>query len=80
MTEIILKVGRRGEIYTTKEIRERLGIKKGGKVVAYIVDNMLMIVPLPSIEEKIKCTILKLSPKEVEEISEEIQREVGVYG
>ncbi len=80
MTEVVLRVGKRGEIYTTKEIREKLGIREGGRVVAYIVDGGLMIIPLPSVEEKIKRTVLRLSPEEVERISEEVQREEGIYG
>ena len=80
MAEIVLRVGKKGEIYTTREIREKLGIKEGGRVLAYIVDDMIIIVPLPSVEEKIKRVVLKLSPREVEEISVEAQREEGIYG
>lgn len=44
----ILKVGRRGEIYTNREVRRRTGITPGGKVVARIENNMLIIKPKPS--------------------------------
>ncbi len=80
MSGIILKVGKKGEIYTTRMIREKLGIKEGGKVIAYVIGNTLVITPLPSIEEKIKRTVIKLTPTEAEEISEEAQREEGIYG
>ena len=79
MRELILRVGKKGEIYTTKEIREKLGIREGGRVIAYIRDNILVIVPLPDIEEKIQRTVIKLTPEEVERMSEEAQREKSVY-
>ncbi len=75
-----MKVGKRGEIYTTKEIRSLVGIKEGGKVIAYVVNGMLIIRPIPNVSEKIRRYIVSLSPNEVEEISEEMQKEVGIYG
>jgi len=80
MSEIVLKVGKKGEIYTTKEIREKTGIKEGSSVVAYIIDGMLIIEPIPDINEKIKRCVIKLSPEEIERISEEAQIEEGIYG
>ena len=80
MSEIVLKVGKKGEIYTTKEIREKIGIKEGSSVVAYIIDGMLIIEPIPDINEKIKRCVIKLSPEEIERISEEAQIEEGIYG
>ncbi len=79
MTKIVLKVGDKGEVYTTKEIRKILGIKEGGKVIAYILRNMLIITPIPSIEEKIEHTVIKLTPVDAEKISEEAQTEEGIY-
>ncbi|RLG78755.1 MAG: hypothetical protein DRO40_13550 [Thermoprotei archaeon] len=80
MSEIVLKVGKKGEIYTTKEIRKKIGIKEGSSVVAYIIDGMLIIEPIPDINEKIKRCVIKLSPEEIERISEEAQIEEGIYG
>jgi len=79
-SEIILKVGNKGEIYTTKEIREKLGIKEGGLVRAVIDGDRLILEPIPPLEEIIKNGIVELTPEEAEKLSEEAQKEEGVYG
>lgn len=79
-SEIILKVGNKGEIYTTKEIREKLGIKEGGLVRAVIDRDRLILEPIPPLEEIIKNGIVELTPEEAEKLSEEAQKEEGVYG
>jgi len=80
ISETILKVGRKGEIYTTKEIREAVGIKPGGIVRATVEGSKLVIEPIPSIEDLIKDKVIELTPDEAEKISEELQRERGIYG
>ncbi|MGI0084962.1 MAG: AbrB/MazE/SpoVT family DNA-binding domain-containing protein [Nitrososphaerales archaeon] len=81
LSEITLKVGTRGEIFTTKELRKRANIKKGGKVKAKIVENKIIIEPVPSIESLLKRPPLAiLTPREAERLSEKIQKEEGVYG
>ena len=75
MPEIILKVGSKGEIYTTKEVREKIGIKAGGRVRAIIREGELIIKPLPSIEELVKRPkLVKITPEEAEKISEKVQK------
>jgi len=79
--ELVLKVGRRGEIYTTKEVRAIVGIKEGGLVRAVVEKGRLIIEPIPSIEEILRePPLLELTPSEAERISEEAQKEAGVYG
>ena len=80
MSEYILKVGERGEIYTTKELRLITGIKRGGRVRAIVKDRKLIIEVLPTIEELLQQNIVELTPQEAEEISEEAQVEEGIYG
>ena len=80
MSEIILRVGKRGEIYTSKELRLKVGIKEGGIVRAIVEEGRLIIEPIPRIEEVIQRPVVKLSPKEAERLSEEFQREEGIYG
>ena len=77
---MILKVGKKGEIYTSKEIRQKVGIKEGGRVRAIVEKGKLIIEPIPTIEEVIKESIIELSPEEAEKLSEEIQKEEGIYG
>jgi bifunctional DNA-binding transcriptional regulator/antitoxin component of YhaV-PrlF toxin-antitoxin module len=38
-------VGKKGEIYTTQELRDKSGIVPGGKVIAKVVDGKLLIEP-----------------------------------
>jgi len=80
MSEAILKVGKKGEIYTSKDIRESIGIKPGGMVRAIVKGRQLIIEPLPTIEELIRETVLELTPEEAERFSEQAQKEEGVYG
>ena len=80
MSESILKVGKKGEIFTTAEIRKKAKIREGAKVSARVVGNKLLIEPLTSIEEILGRPVVKLTTKEVEELSEEAQKEEGIYG
>lgn len=78
MEAATLRVGRRGEIYTTREIRERLGIREGGEVIAYLEGDRLVIKALTPLEEKIRRTVVTLDPGEAERLSEEAQAEEGI--
>jgi len=80
MSEVVLKVGKRGEIYTSKELREKVGIRPGGLVRAVVEGRKLIIEPIPSIEDLLKEAVAELTPEEAEELSEEAQREEGIYG
>jgi len=73
--EAILRVGKKGEIYTTRDIREAVGIRPGGRVRALVKGSRLIIEPIPSVEDLIKRKVVKISPDEAERISEELQRE-----
>lgn len=80
-SDITLKVGRKGEIFTNSDLRKRANIKEGGKVKANIVGNKLIIEAIPSIEELLKQRpVMRTTTKEIEKISEEIQKEEGIYG
>jgi len=80
MSEIILRVGARGEIYTTREIRKKTGIKPGGRVRAIVVNGKLVIEAIPNVEDLIHSTLLTLTPQEAENISIEAQKEAELYG
>jgi len=51
MSEFILTVGKKGEIYTTKKIRDAIGLRENGKVVLKIKEGIAILEPLPKIEE-----------------------------
>ena len=80
MSESVLTVGEKGEIYTNDSLRKRVGIRKGGKVRARVAGDKLIIEPLPSLEEVLAAPLAKMTPEEVERLSEEAQREAGAYG
>jgi len=80
-SEVTLKVGKKGEIFTSADLRKRTNIKEGGKVKATVVGNKLIVEAVPSIEEILKLPpIIRTTTKEIERVSEEIQKEEGIYG
>ncbi len=73
-------MGDRGEIYTNDSLRKKVGIRKGGKVKAVVAGDRVFIEPLPSLEEVIRTSLVRLTPDEAERLSEETQKESGAYG
>ncbi len=80
MSEIILTVGTKGEIYTNDALRKRVGIRKRGKVKANVSKGKLIIEPMPSLEELISTPVIKITVREAKRVSEEAQKEEGAYG
>jgi len=80
VSEVVLKVGKKGEIYTSKELREKTGIRPGGLVRAVVEGRKLIIESIPSIEDLVKEAVAELTPEEAERLSEEAQEEEGIYG
>ncbi|MEX2688965.1 MAG: AbrB/MazE/SpoVT family DNA-binding domain-containing protein [Candidatus Njordarchaeum guaymaensis] len=78
MNSIIkLKVGSKGEIFTTKEIRELIGLKPSSEVIAIVTKDGLLIKPKKSLKNFLRnCkTLLKINVEELEKFSEELQEE-----
>lgn len=48
------RVGSKGELFVPKEIREKLGLKPGMRVVYRVKDGRLIVEPIPSIEDILK--------------------------
>ncbi len=80
MSEVTLKVGKKGEIFTSADIRRSANIKEGGRVMARVVENKLVIESIPSIEELLSRPVVKMTTKEAEGLSEEAQKEERVNG
>ena len=80
MSETVeLKVGRRGEIYTTREVREKIGLVAGEKVIAGVEGDKLVIRPKPSalsLLEKPRVNIKPVTPEELSEIRGKIAEEI----
>jgi bifunctional DNA-binding transcriptional regulator/antitoxin component of YhaV-PrlF toxin-antitoxin module len=80
-SEVTLKVGKKGEIFTNADLRKRAHIREGGKVKANVVGDKLIIEAIPSIEEILKRPpVMRTTTKAIEKVSEEIQKEEGIYG
>lgn len=74
-SELVLRVGSKGEIYTVKELREKLGIRPGSRVLARVEEGRLVIRPIPRLKEVLDKPVVELTPEEAERLSEEAQRE-----
>lgn len=80
-SEETIVVGKRGEIYTDENLRKKVGIRKGGRVKATIVDGRLIIEPVDTLEDLIKRNpLISISPEKAEKMSEEVQKEKGAFG
>jgi bifunctional DNA-binding transcriptional regulator/antitoxin component of YhaV-PrlF toxin-antitoxin module len=70
-----LKVGRRGEIYTTRKIRARTGLTPGGKAIAFVEGNRLIVQPKPTALDLLKKP--RVNPKPLRpELLSELRREL----
>ncbi len=79
MTAVVVRVGRKGEIYLPKRILESAKLKPGDRVVIRVVnEGRILIEKELSIEDVLGSYVAELSVKEAEELSEEIQRELGI--
>jgi AbrB family looped-hinge helix DNA binding protein len=73
------RVGSRGELFTTKEVRERLGLKPGGRVLMnveggkLVVEPVLELVELLSEQPDVEVTIAELE-EDRRKLSEEGER------
>jgi bifunctional DNA-binding transcriptional regulator/antitoxin component of YhaV-PrlF toxin-antitoxin module len=75
-------MGKKGEIYTTKELRKKMGLKANQKLKAVLSRDgkKLVIETLPSLEEVLKRKpLFKITPEEAEKISEHEQKRHGIY-
>ena len=74
-----IKIGKRGEIYTTHEIREKTGLTPGGKAIAKIEEGKLIIQPKPtalSLLEKPRINAKPITPEELSELRRELVEEM----
>ncbi len=80
MSETVeVKIGKRGEIYTTHKIRERTGLIPGGKAIAKIDEKKLLIQAKPtalSLLEKPRVNAEPLTPEEMSKLRRELVAEM----
>ena len=72
-------VGKKGELFPPKEIRDMIGLKSGGEVIYRIEESKLVVEPVPDILTAIKLpkfakTTVKEFEKERRELAEEVIR------
>lgn len=70
-------VGKKGELFPPKELREMIGMKSGGKVIYRVEDTKLIVEPVPDILTAIRMpkfakTTVKEFEKERKRLVEEI--------
>lgn len=74
-----LKIGKRGEIYTTQKIRMKTGLTPGGRAIALVKDGGLIIQPKPTaltLLEKPRVNAKPLSPEELSQLRRELAEEI----
>jgi len=71
-----LKVGKRGEIYTTRELRKKVGFTLGGKALARIEGGRLIVQPKPTALTLLKKPRVEAKPISQEELSR-LRRELA---
>ena len=72
-------VGKKGELFPPKEIRDMIGLKSGGKVIYRVEKSELIVEPVSDILTAIKMpkfakTTVKEFEKERKELAEEVIR------
>lgn len=74
--KIELKIGKRGEIYTTRKVRKKAGLTPGGKVEARIEGNKLIVQPKPTALTLLRKPRVNAKPISQEELSR-LRRELA---
>jgi len=74
--KIELKIGKRGEIYTTRKVRKKTGLTPGGKVEAIIEENRLIVQPKPTALTLLRKPRVNAKPISQEDLSR-LRRELA---
>jgi len=70
-------VGKKGELFPPKEIRDMIGLKSGGKVIYRVENSKLVVEPVPDLLTAIKMPkFAKTTVKEFEKERKELVEEV----
>jgi len=70
----IIQIRKRGTIYLPKRLLKELGLKEGDRMIIEVEDGRIVLEPVKPPEKRGYWTTIK--PEEVEEIGEEITREI----
>jgi bifunctional DNA-binding transcriptional regulator/antitoxin component of YhaV-PrlF toxin-antitoxin module len=70
-------VGKKGELFPPKKIREMIGLKSGGKVIYQVQNSKLIVEPVPDLVTAIKMPkFAKTTVKEFEEERKKLAEDV----
>lgn len=70
-----LRVGKKGEIYTTNDVRQKTGIAAGGSVIAAVEGSRLVLEPKPTALDLLRKSRVKakpLTPRQISELRKEL--------
>jgi bifunctional DNA-binding transcriptional regulator/antitoxin component of YhaV-PrlF toxin-antitoxin module len=72
------KLGKKGEIFTDKEIRKVVGLKPQDEIYIIAKPGFLIIKKIPTLKELLsREPLASITPEEFETISEELQEEAS---
>ena len=77
-SEITLKVGKKGEIYLPSKLRKKMSIKPGDLVRVRLEEKRMIVEKEKRIEDLLGDYIFEVDAQEIEETSEDTQREAGI--
>lgn len=75
-----LNVGSKGELYTSARLRKKTGLKPGGKVLATVTENKIVLRIKPSAADLLKKPRLPAKPittSELSKLRKRLARELG---
>ena len=76
-TEVLGRVGKRGELYPPKSLREAAGIRPGSKVIFRLVGENLEIEAVPSLEDLLNMeSIANITLEEFENYRSELSEKL----
>ena len=71
------RVGSKGELFPSKEIREQIGLKPHGRVIYRVENGKLIVEPIPSLAEVLsEPPEVEISPEEFFEFRRKLSREI----
>jgi len=77
MAEYILKVGKKGEIYTPKKLRLRIGLSPGNEIIAITKGNQLLLKKKKTIIELLEDeTIASVTEQEIKNERSLLEKEL----
>ena len=78
ISEIVVKIGKKGEIYFPVNFRKALGLKPGDKVRIKVEKDKIILEKEKDISDILGDYVFEVSIEEIERISEDAQREAGI--